>query len=137
MNTGSIHKAGGLLIQDRKFLLERHGGNDTYIVPGGKLEAGETSEQALIRELREEFGLAIKERNLQALGSFESQAVHNPQSIVTIDMFLVKEWEGEMKLDDGIEGMIWVDAANVHEINVSSITTNHVIPLLQQMGLID
>jgi len=132
-----LHKAGGLLIKDRKFLLERHGGNETYIVPGGKLEAGETAIAALIRECDEEFHIAVSEKDLQYVGSFESRAVHNPDKIVKIETFLVKTWKGEITLDDGIENVIWVDSKTIGDYSVSSIAKDNVLPLLLEMQLID
>jgi mutator protein MutT len=59
--------ARGVILQDNKFLLIRRtrqnseGGIDSWLsIPGGGLEAGETPQQAVIRELQEELGLTIK-----------------------------------------------------------------------------
>jgi 8-oxo-dGTP pyrophosphatase MutT (NUDIX family) len=57
------------VIKDERVLLVDSGGaypfllppNGIYELPGGKIEAGETPEQAGIRELREETGLNAKE----------------------------------------------------------------------------
>ena len=137
MNENNIQKAGGILLQDRKFMLEKHGGNDTYVVPGGKLEIGETPEQALVREFQEEFHLSLLPTNLEALGIFEAQAVHSPDKVVTIYTFLVTTWSGELQLDDGIEEVLWVNSKNIHNYAVSSIALANVLPLLLAKGLID
>ena len=55
-----IHKAAGIIIRDRKILIERSYGKDTFMAPGGKLEQGETPSEAAIRELKEEFQLDVK-----------------------------------------------------------------------------
>ncbi len=136
-NTQDLHKAGGLLIQDRKFMLEKHGGKEIYIIPGGKLEEGETAQKALIRELQEEFAILVKEEDLETLESFSSPAVHTPDKIVRIDTFLVKKWSGEITLHDGIEGVTWVNSTTINEISVSEIAKQHVLPMLLKMNLID
>lgn len=52
---------GGFVINPENKLLLIRGDkwNGAYVVPGGHVEFGETFEQALIRELHEETGLAI------------------------------------------------------------------------------
>ncbi|HEY3954266.1 MAG TPA: NUDIX domain-containing protein [Streptosporangiaceae bacterium] len=55
----------GAIITDQagRLLLVRRGrepGRGLWSVPGGRVEPGETDEQALVRELREETGLAVR-----------------------------------------------------------------------------
>jgi len=64
----SIRKtARGVILRDDKFLLIRRtrqsseGRIDSWLsIPGGGVEADETPQQAVIRELREELGLTVK-----------------------------------------------------------------------------
>ncbi len=58
----SIHVAAGLIRKDNKlFATQRGYGNfkDWWEFPGGKIEAGETPEEALAREIREELAVEI------------------------------------------------------------------------------
>ena len=50
-NQVDIHKAGGILIRDRRILVGRTRGKSSFIAPGGLLEVGETSQESLVREL--------------------------------------------------------------------------------------
>ncbi|MFU2314671.1 8-oxo-dGTP diphosphatase MutT [Rahnella sp. PCH160] len=58
--------------------------------PGGKIEAGETPEQAVVRELHEEVGIDAKAPVL--LKTLEHRF---PDRIITLYFFLVEEWQGE------------------------------------------
>jgi mutator protein MutT len=55
-----------VLIEDNRLLVIKQRVTDTrkWSLPGGKLEPGETIEQCLIREMKEETGLEIKVKEL-------------------------------------------------------------------------
>ena len=56
--------AGLLIIENRKLLLAYSRNKQSFYLPGGKIDAGETATQALCREIAEEMNIAIHENEL-------------------------------------------------------------------------
>ncbi|MFI1201124.1 GNAT family N-acetyltransferase [Streptomyces sp. NPDC020883] len=59
-----LRSVSWLHVRDGRLLSVRTRGNDTFYLPGGKYEPGETANQALSRELSEELGLRIAAEEL-------------------------------------------------------------------------
>lgn len=138
--TGSydIYKAAGIIIKDRRLLVERSTGKDVFIAPGGKVEKGETPKQGLVRELKEEFSLAIREDQLEEFGVFYAEAAgsHNAGKTVRMDVFVVKSF-GEIVPAREVEEVRWITSTLPDDIEVGSIFAHEVLPRLKQEGLVD
>ncbi len=73
-------------------------------LPGGKVEADETPERALIRELREELGVAVEPEGLSPL-TFVSYAY--PEFHLLMPVYLCRRWLGDMAANEG-QAICWV-----------------------------
>ncbi len=62
------YRIAGILIRDGKILLQKPLHDDGYSFPGGHVSFGETSEQALIREFKEELSADIEVKRLLMIG---------------------------------------------------------------------
>jgi 8-oxo-dGTP diphosphatase len=60
--------------------------------PGGKVEQAERPEEALIRELREELGIMVKEACLAPF-TFASHAY--PEFHLLMPLYICRKWEGQ------------------------------------------
>lgn len=72
--------------------------------PGGKLEAGERPEQTLIRELKEELGITVKEACLAPL-TFASHAYADFHLLMPL--YICRKWEGMVSPTEG-QQLAWV-----------------------------
>ena len=77
--------------------------------PGGKVEAGETPEQALIRELQEELAINTWESCLAPL-TFASHSYHDFHLLMPV--FACRKWEGTPTPQEG-QNLKW---AHVREL---------------------
>lgn len=53
-------RSGIIIIKDNKILLHKNDNKENYVLPGGGVHFLESSEEAIIREIKEETGLDIK-----------------------------------------------------------------------------
>ena len=72
--------------------------------PGGKIEAGETPEETLIRELHEELSIAVKEACLAPF-TFASHAY--PDFHLLMPLYVCRRWEGTAVALEG-QQLAWV-----------------------------
>ena len=59
------YRVAGICVRDGKVLLQKPTNDTAYAFPGGHVEFGETNEQTLIREFREEIGADITVKDLK------------------------------------------------------------------------
>jgi 8-oxo-dGTP diphosphatase len=110
-----IEVSAALIFRDGKLLItQRHARSHLgglWEFPGGKREAGETFEQCLVREIREELGVEIFIGEL-----FEEISHAYPEKSVRLKFFICKLLRGEPQpLDCAAVKWIAHDELNTHE----------------------
>ena len=101
-SVGWVRMAGGRL------LVVRTRGRDRFYLPGGKLEPGESPEEALMREVREELGVVLRE--LRPAFTVEA-AAHGLAEPTRLTMRCFHgEFTGQLLAAGEIEEIAWLDA---------------------------
>jgi 8-oxo-dGTP diphosphatase len=89
-----IDKLAFLLLKEKKLLMTLSHGKDTYYIPGGKREEGETDQEALIREVKEELTVDLIPSTIVHYGTFEAQAHGKPLGTIVRMICYVGEFTG-------------------------------------------
>lgn len=112
-----IDKLAWIEIKDKSILLTQSYGKDKYYIPGGKRERGETDEQALCREIKEELSVDIKKDSIRFVGVFQAQA-HGHSAGVEVKMTCyTADFTGELKANSEIEAIKWFHYSDKNEIS--------------------
>ena len=98
-----VEVAVGVLLQDDdSFLLTTRPAGKVYAgyweFPGGKLDAGESVEQALARELHEELGIEVDPADVQR---WRAQMVDYPHALVRLHFCRLRSWRGALQMREG------------------------------------
>lgn len=111
-----IPVAAGILKKDGKILVGQRPENNTlaglWEFPGGKIELGETPEQALARELSEELGIHAE------VGDLKIACTHSYGDVgILILFFEVLFWKGEPKTQHHLN-LEWILPSELPKRNI-------------------
>lgn len=98
--------------------------------PGGKLDAGERPEAALIRELKEELGIDVKEPCLAPL-TFASHAYEDFHLLMPL--YVCRRWEGFVQSREG-QALKWVKPRQLRDYPMPPADEPLIPPLVDLLG---
>jgi len=122
------------VIRDNRLLVLKESDNELYLLPGGRAKPGESGEQALSRELKEELGVDLDTNSLRHIGTFKDIAAGEEDARVHIELYL-GDFSGEMKPSSEVERLVWF-ARDDDWSRLAPVTRNKILPALLERGLL-
>lgn len=116
------HSAGGIVLNDKNQVLVVNQNNNSWSLPKGHLDPGETARQAAEREIYEESGVN-QLTFVSELGSYTRHKIgkngkgDDPGKLKKISLFLFKTTQNELKPIDPMNPQArWVDPGDVSDL---------------------
>lgn len=101
-----------------------------FMLPGGKMEAGETPAECAVREAAEEIGLAFAIDDLIELGDWTAVAANEPGAMVQSTVFLAPDHDGEPIASGEIDQLRW-HPIDSQAAELAPLLLEHVLPALR------
>ena len=112
-----IDKLAWIHLQDKKILSTRSKGKTKFYIPGGKREAGESDEAALIREIKEELTVDLLPKTIRFVGNFQAQADSHREGVEVLMQCYTADYEGTIQAAAEIEEVGWLTNADRNKIS--------------------
>ena len=124
-----LYKSGLAVIREGRLLVQREEDQVEYLMPGGTKQRGESHEETLLREVREELGTNVRKNTVRHFGSFEDIA-----AVVHMEVFL-GELENDPRPTGEVLELIWLSKHN-NWSKLSPIIRGKILPALIEASLI-
>jgi 8-oxo-dGTP diphosphatase len=101
--------------EGNKVLMVKNAGRETWSLPGGAVECGETLQQAVIREVKEETGFTIEVGNIIAVNEKFFSNLDEHAIILTFAATIIGG-EEHIQYKDEILEISWIDIHRADEL---------------------
>lgn len=132
-------RANGICIKDNKIFLSKLKNDKYWTFVGGKVEFGESTDSAILREYEEEVGVRLQIDRMIALieNFFDLQDCSWHQYIffyqLRDDNNALEFFEGEREIKDNKDGIYrWFDLAEIHNVPIKPDCSRAILDNISQ-----
>jgi 8-oxo-dGTP pyrophosphatase MutT (NUDIX family) len=129
-----IRIAAALIDDDRgRLFLVRKRGTTFFMQAGGKIDHGESSLEALARELAEELRFTLCENEAKFMGIFSCPAANEPDHLLEAHLFHIRAVNRHFSAAAELEEAVWVSVETAHEMRLAPFTRDFVLPIAKTL----
>jgi 8-oxo-dGTP pyrophosphatase MutT (NUDIX family) len=119
------------LVRDGRLLTVRKSGSSRFMLPGGKIDPGESAREAAVREVMEEVGVDVSNLG-EPLGRFHDVAANEPDAWVDATVFVTHLDPGHAPTPRAeIAEQRWLGLDDELPADLAPLLSNHVVPSLR------
>lgn len=125
---------GGLIFDpdDRLLVVKSHKWRDKYVIPGGHIELGESMEQALKREIKEETNLDIHDIDFLGFQEFIFDTNFWKKRHFIFFDFVCRTDSTNVKLDDEAQEFLWASVQDALKLPLEPYTEHAIHQYLRK-----
>jgi nucleoside triphosphatase len=120
---------GGLIFnqEGKIFLMTSYKWKGKYVIPGGHIELGETIEQAVKREIKEETNLDVFDVRFIGLQEFIfGKEFYEKKHFIFLD-YSCRTKDSEVRLNDEGSAYVWTSIDEALKLPIESYTRNTIL----------
>lgn len=129
-----ITTVGAMILnkEDKFLLVKTHKWNHKYGIPGGKIDIGESCEQALVREIKEETGLEVTDvQFVTYYDSVFSDEFYKPSHMILLN-YTCRTEQSTVELNEEAQTYKWATLSEAQEMDLNDPTRKLVAHVYEQ-----
>lgn len=115
-----IDKIAWIHIKDKLLLCARSKNKELFYIPGGKRELGETDEQTLKREIKEELNIELVSNSIRFANKFTTFADGKAKDVKVMLSCYFADYAGKISPDFEIEEVKWFSSSEMDKCSLAS-----------------